>query len=598
MHQRNTASRRRPSIFTKFVAAVLLLIAVLMLGIAVSGVRFFRASYEESKSAAQNDFANCYDNLNKFEERVVHLCSLLQSDEMLLTQVESIDQLSASQYQLATQQLLPKMYRMSDSAGEYFCRLYVNSSLDVLDATSRILPLETLEDEAWAQETISGWGNWRFLSPGEIGAKDPALVFPIRSLRDYTDLIALLRIDLDREALIEMLAAPRSQEYVTCYLQTEDGSTVVSTDPEAENYLFDAPEETLRGFEAVNMNSIQFGDDIVYYRSLPNSGWRLVMVLDNRALQDTLKQNLMMITFSGSALTLLGVLCALPILFSVVSRIRRFYRYVQSCSGTALQAVPPRLEPLGSDEIGQLVEAHNALLDRIRQMVRDRELQEEELRRLEISVLQEQINPHFLYNTLEATVWMAKLNQPEKVESTVRNLTRFYRLCLSKGSDVLPVEKELEIAGHYFAIQSMRYGDRFRLEIDVPEEIRALELPKITLQPLVENALMHGILESGKQEGTVRIFGRIRNRRRELCVADSGGHFTSEVWEAVMRGETALTSSSSGSGYGLRNVERRLCLFFETSRVMELDCSDPGETRIVIPFFSKVPEQTPDGSTA
>ena len=109
---------------------------------------------------------------------------------------------------------------------------------------------------------------------------------------------------------------------------------------------------------------------------------------------------------------------------------------------------------------------------------------------------------------------------------------------------------------------------------------------------------MHGILESGKQEGTVRIFGRIRNRRRELCVADSGGHFTSEVWEAVMRGETALTSSSSGSGYGLRNVERRLCLFFETSRVMELDCSDPGETRIVIPFFSKVPEQTPDGSTA
>ena len=82
------------------------------------------------------------------------------------------------------------------------------------------------------------------------------------------------------------------------------------------------------------------------------------------------------------------------------------------------------------------------------------------------------------------------------------------------------------------------------------------------------------------------------------AVADSGGHFTSEVWEAVMRGETALTSSSSGSGYGLRNVERRLCLFFETSRVMELDCSDPGETRIVIPFFSKVPEQTPDGSTA
>ena len=133
--------------------------------------------------------------------------------------------------------------------------------------------------------------------------------------------------------------------------------------------------------------------------------------------------------------------------------------------------------------------------------------------------------------------WVARLNQPEKVESTVCSLTRFYRLCLSRGADLLPLDKELEIVRHCFAIASSRYASKYTLLTEVDDAALALALPKITLQPLVENALMHGLLDSGKEEG-----------------------------------------------YGLCNVEKRLCLFFGLERALQLEYGQDGLTILVVPL--------------
>ena len=251
---------------------------------------------------------------------------------------------------------------------------------------------------------------------------------------------------------------------------------------------------------------MQDGKNTVYYQTLSKSQWRLVMVVDDSRLRHILFPQLALLALTGCGLTLVGFLFALPFLLSIVVRIRKFYRYVQTYNSQALRTVPPKFEILGTDEM----------------------------------------------------------------EKTVRNLTRFYRLCLSKGQHVLPVSQELEIIQNYF--------------LDVPQDILGLMLPKITLQPLVENALLHGVLESEKPEKWVRVTGRIRNGVPELCVIDSGGHLTPEEWETALL-QPSPDQKTPKSGYGLYNVEHRLCLFFQRSQVMYLDASQPGQTCIVIPFF-------------
>lgn len=577
--------KKSPTILMKFVATAVLFLTVLLLSEIFISSRFYDVSYEEHVETARGDFTNCFENINKFEERLTHLSFLFQTDETVIGILTHMDEYSTSEYQRATLKVIPKLYQIQDGSEEYFCRVYVNSSVNFMDTTSRVLPMNQLNGKEWAKELMSGWGNWKFFSADEIGQENPVLAVPIRDLKNYSRLVALLMIDMDPESLAEKIEAPRSHGYVTCYLQTADGQIVAASNQQEKTYSLEAPEETLDGFESFQTNTVMQDNNTVFYRTLPNSNWRLIMVVDHQKLHDSIFPQLAALTILGCVLAGLGLLCAMPILFSTISHIRRFHQYVLDYSHSPLQGIPPSLEPMSKDEIGQLIEAHNALLRRIRELVKDRNCQEKELRRLEVSVLQEQINPHFLYNTLEAIIWMAKLNQPEKVEETIRNMTRYYRLCLSKGKSVLTVSQELEIVKNYFAIQSVRYEKPFQFFIEVPEEMLELDLPKITLQPLVENALIHGLLESGKPEGWIRISGEIKDGKARLFVRDSGAHFSQETWEKALHAETAQQIRTSGSGYGLHNVERRLCLFFQKSRVMYLDQDVKDETCIVIPFF-------------
>ncbi len=499
----------------------------------------------------------------------------------LITEMEDM---SPTEYQTAKLKVLPVLYMLSDEPDEYSCRLYVKSSLDLIADSSRMMSISDVMQEDWAAQIMSGWGNWQFCCAAALDSASPAFIAPIRSQLNHRNLVGLLRIDLADNALDSRLYMPFSWEYTTCFLQDADGATIFCTDPEAEDYILQAPYETLHGFESFQINTLQNGKDTVFYRTLPYSGWRLVMVVDHTRLHNTIFPQLATLTILGCVLTLTGLLCALPLLLSIIVRIRKFYVYVQSHSNTTLQTVPPRFEVLGNDEVGQLIRAHNTLLDRIQQLLDYQHKRDKEMRDLEISVLQAQINPHFLYNTLDAILWMSKMNQPEQVEKTVQNLTNFYRLCLSKGRKILPISQELEIVRNYFAIQTTRCGKHFPLFIDVPDEILSLQLPKITLQPLVENALLHGILESGKPEGWVRISGRFTDGRPELCIIDSGAHLSPENWEKALRKPSPSRPADAKGSYALYNVEHRLCLFFQVPQVMYLDRTCPEETCIVIPF--------------
>ncbi|MFD1956390.1 sensor histidine kinase [Paenibacillus thailandensis] len=190
-------------------------------------------------------------------------------------------------------------------------------------------------------------------------------------------------------------------------------------------------------------------------------------------------------------------------------------------------------------------------------------------REAELKALQAQIKPHFLYNTLDSIYWMATLQNNRDVAQMAVSLSESFKLSLNKGKETIPVYKELKHIEHYMTIQNIRYKNRFRYEEDVDPQIKGMEMLKLLLQPLVENAIYHG-LEPKVGEGTVRLTGRRDGDRIRFVVEDDG----------VGIGEMADIEK----GYGLNNVKERLELYYGKSSFFRIDTVPDQGTRIVLSF--------------
>lgn len=212
------------------------------------------------------------------------------------------------------------------------------------------------------------------------------------------------------------------------------------------------------------------------------------------------------------------------------------------------------------NEIAVLNASFNRMVEEIGKLVEDIRVEELNLRAAELRLLQEQINPHFLYNTLDNIIWLAESNETQQVVNMVSALSDFFRTTLSKGKDYISVKDEEAHINSYLQIQQFRYRDILTYEIDMDEEVYDCEILKLTLQPLVENALYHGI--KGKRGlGHIRVSGCIREGLLEFKVQDNGiGMKEGRLREVrkMITGEMERTKEKGG--FGLFNVNERIRL--------------------------------------
>ena len=180
---------------------------------------------------------------------------------------------------------------------------------------------------------------------------------------------------------------------------------------------------------------------------------------------------------------------------------------------------------------------------------------------LELRLLQEQINPHFLYNTLEIIVWLAESGDKEQVIQVVQSLSRFFRVVLSKGRAVVSLQEELSCIQSYLYIQKVRYADILNYEIQAEPEALDCRIQKLSLQPLVENALYHGI-EKKRGGGTIRVCADVKDGCLVVQVADDGCGMTPEKLEEVQREVAGDLGQISEGGFGLPNIQKRIQLAY------------------------------------
>ncbi|MBQ8945428.1 MAG: sensor histidine kinase [Lachnospiraceae bacterium] len=255
------------------------------------------------------------------------------------------------------------------------------------------------------------------------------------------------------------------------------------------------------------------------------------------------------------------ILLVVTIIFSVViprSILRPIYEIRDVTREVAGGNMSMRTHIEYGGEVRDLGESLNRMIDKIEELLDTVTLEQIRLRHAELELLQAQINPHFLYNTLDTIVWLAETGDQERVVSMVGSLSNFFRTSLNQGKDNISIGEELRHARSYLEIQQVRYQDILSYEIDVPEEITDRIIPKITIQPLVENALYHGI-KNKRGMGHIRITGEAKDGEILLRVSDDGIGMTAERLDTV-RESIAHQDPDRGDLYGLYNVNERIRL--------------------------------------
>ena len=281
-------------------------------------------------------------------------------------------------------------------------------------------------------------------------------------------------------------------------------------------------------------------------------------IQQSRAAYQTFFMNLVRFSLLGMGLLLLLVIIlSYYIPRSITMPITRISRVTNQVAKGNLSV---RAAAESGAEARMLSDSLNAMIDKINELLDQVTTEQIRLRKAEFELLQAQINPHFLYNTLDTIVWLAEAGDQKRVVSMVGNLSDFFRTSLNQGKDIISIREELAHVRSYLEIQQVRYQDILRYEITVPEDLYEYKIPKITIQPLVENALYHGI-KNKRGQGTITITGERSENGFVLYVRDNGIGMTQERLNEVRAGIQKL-SYTGKEIYGLYNVNERIRLNF------------------------------------
>jgi two-component system sensor histidine kinase YesM len=239
------------------------------------------------------------------------------------------------------------------------------------------------------------------------------------------------------------------------------------------------------------------------------------------------------------------------------------------------------------DEMGKLGESYNSMLNTIDSLITDVEDLYKKQKIFELKALQAQINPHFLYNTLDSIIWMIQSGEYKGAEQMVSLLAKFFRISLSQGQDIISLKKELEHATSYLSIQNIRFKDKFDFSVQADENLLQYLCPKLSIQPLLENAIYHG-MEGIYDDGEIQISIYEKNSLIHIDVIDNGLGMPPETIEYIMHNK--VVSSKRGSGIGVRNVDERIKLIFGNAYGVVITSElDEGTTAsIIIPKIKKV----------
>ena len=468
--------------------------------------------------------------------------------------------------------------------------------------TARINAQYDFAKQVWYREALTNPGENLIVKPHKqnyVLDSSKIVISLCRAITNYdsNDAVGVMLIDLNLKALEGICRNIQLGKSGYIFIVDKQGNMIFHPD---YSYMY-------RSVDDMYIRNIFKPDDILIPDVLSQDSGNFSRVVDQKNKQITFKQIpatgwvivavspyseiIADITNIRNSIILIGAICLLITFFlsllisaAITRPIRRLEKRMEAAEQGDLEVVAQNYP---TDEVGLLSMKLDSMLTKIKGLMREVVKEQEAKRKSEMKALQAQINPHFLYNTLDSIVWMAETNNSEVVAMT-EALARLFRITLSRGEDQITLEQELEHVHNYLIIQSIRYVNKFDYKIEADEQLLQIKVLKLILQPLVENSIYHGI-KNKRQKGHINITAHAADGRLLIEVSDDGIGMSPEK-AATLLSTTVSDSKERLSGIGVRNVHERIQLYYGPEYGLQFE-SSPGigtTVRIWLPLQNEI----------
>lgn len=477
---------------------------------------------------------------------------------------------------------------------DYLDALYPDkqySSISVFDSYGHMVNSNSIRSEASKYEQFFNIikenynVKWLDLYEVSLGDYEKNGIGYIRYYRDYdSELIkGYVLIEYQSPLLINNFAHIRYGETGSYLIADTDGNKKIENDQDvsgniSEEEYFQWAEDNKKGGKVFRIDGKRY---LVTASVIPTLDWLMIGLTPVNELTKAGKAMTQIIYVVGIIAALISTFFSLRVSHSVTKPLIYLTDTMKKFGKGDLSV---RVPVLYEDEIGILSEEFNKMSEQIRQLVDQVYREQRAKRKSELAALQAQINPHFLYNTLNSVSSLIKMNCPDEAFIMIQAIGTFYRTSLSDGKTLIPLEQEITNIENYIKIQKVRYGNKIEYEIDIENEILQEWIVKLTLQPLIENSIYHGIKEM-RGKGIIRIKGWKEKNKVFIQVSDNGLGIPEEKLEELF----SKDYREKGSAFGLFNIQQRLQIYFgkEYGLTVESKLSQGTKATVCIPVDFK-----------
>ncbi|MDP9750150.1 two-component system sensor histidine kinase YesM [Thermoanaerobacter pentosaceus] len=385
---------------------------------------------------------------------------------------------------------------------------------------------------------------------------------------------------------IERIYMEDLKEKEACFFITDNHNKIISFTSTSPQFTPQFAQELLKKYLSDEQNRIITANSsklLITSSYIPTSNWRLVSVVSLENAINTIRNSFVLLYVRILILCLVfafiismyfSSMLTLPLqkLVNSMKKVRE---------GNLREQV--NIPSHANDEITILVTEYNSMVEKINELINKVLKLEIHKKEAELKALEAQINPHFLYNTLDTIFWKAEKAHDSDLSEMIYSLSRLFRLTLNRGSEFIQIKGEKELIEHYLFLQSKRYKNRLKYSIDISPEILNYSIPKLILQPFVENAIVHG-MENNTNQSIIEIIGKKEGEYLCFIIKDNGIGMSKQQLEELK----ALLNSGKESnlGYAIKNVNERLKLYYENDYKLTIH-SEPGkgtEVKLTLPI--------------
>ena len=560
------------SIQSSIFCAVSILVLSAVLAVTVVSLRYTNSSiYENSVMYTQTIIGQLNQNIDSYISYMDNIASLVagSGDAYKYLYSESgIDALSLKEYnqcrQRLTEQFKTILKGRSDIRNIGIVRRENESSSLFNNGMSTRNQNLKLDTQHWYADAVGKYDHYNLTSShvqNVISGERPWVITLSRGIRNYTgegDSDGVVFIDLNYSAISELCTQNSVGTKGYVFILDQDGNIVYH--PQQQQLYNELQTENISLIMNAKTEVVTAGkgdDEKIYALShSETTGWTIVGCMNmSELLKNSRKAR------SIYVLVALGLIAVALVISSEIARnitfpiqkLRDSMKRVQKGDFSAAE-----IEVYSDNEIGSLTRSFNVMTHKIQDLMAQNIQEQEQKRKIELKALQSQINPHFLYNTLDSIIWMAEGKKNEEVVLMTASLARLLRQSISIENELVTIGQEVEYVRSYLTIQKMRYKDKLEFEINVDPRITHAQIIRLVLQPIVENAIYHG-LKYKESKGMLKVHGYELGERIIIDITDDGVGMDEETLKHIYDKHKVNYHSN---GVGVYNVQQRLVLYY------------------------------------